>query len=175
MYVGIKVLSKWALVGQSISSNREEENWLANCLCRCCVASRVLFECYGLYIVGGVQWALNGLGNRRVENKSCSTSQFSPGAPGCSVLLVLNHSDVARTTLTPQRSWCRSSGKDGVGGSTGSVRYWKTASLSCRLIPPSHLHSWPFINSLSLATSSPPSSQKVQQLPLGGLLCCQHC
>lgn len=79
----------------------------------------MLFECYGLYIVGGVQWAFNSLGNQRVENKSCSTAQFSPGAPGSSVSLVLNHPDVARTTLTPQHSWRRSPGKDGVGGSVG--------------------------------------------------------
>ncbi len=44
--------------------------------------SRVQFERYGLYIVGSVQWASNGLENQQVENKSCSASQFSTGALG---------------------------------------------------------------------------------------------
>lgn len=63
--------------------------------------SRVLFECYGLYI-GSIQWALNSLEIQQVENKLCSASQFSTVTLGCFILLVLNHSDVAGMTLTLQ-------------------------------------------------------------------------
>lgn len=65
--------------------------------------NRVLFENYNTYyIIGSVQWALNGLENQQVENKSCSASQLSTEAHGCLVLLVLNQSDVAGMTLTSQ-------------------------------------------------------------------------
>lgn len=100
----------------------------------------VLFECCGLYIVGGVRWALNGLENQRVENKSCSASQFSTGAPGCFILLALNHSDVAAATLTPQPGGAVM--KDSlhrVGGSMGS-RILEDNFPPCRLIPASSVH-----------------------------------
>lgn len=91
----------------------------------------MLFECYGLCIVGSIQWALNGPENRQVENKSCSASQFSTGALGCFVLLVLNHSDVAGMTLTsqahgadPHEGQFTRSGRE-----HGEPRYWTTTSL----------------------------------------------
>lgn len=85
---------------------------------------------YNKYIVGSVQWALNGLENWQVENKSCSASQFSTGALGCLVLLVLNQSDVAGVTLTsqlhgadPHKGQFTRSGRE-----HGEPRYWTTTA-----------------------------------------------
>lgn len=58
--------------------------------------SRVLFERYGLYTVGSLQWALKFCGKQIML---CLSVQDWGTFIG---LLVLNHSDVAGMTLTSQ-------------------------------------------------------------------------
>lgn len=101
---------------------------------------------YSLYIVGGVQWALNGLENQWVENKSCSASQFSTVALRCFIgreSLWCNRNDLGSTDpLEGQCEWV------GVWAATILKDNWPT----CRLTPP-RLYISPFIHSHSLLIS----------------------
>lgn len=102
MHVQINIILNWSLVSQSISNNTAKK-WTDRSMVgvgatkqQCCLGAMVYI------LLCCVRWGLNGLENRQVKNKSCSASQFIPGALGYFVLLVLNHSDVAGMTLTSQ-------------------------------------------------------------------------
>ena len=171
MYVGIKVLSNWALVGQSINSNSEKKkiDWRTAC-------AGAAYQQSAVWVLWFIYcwWCPVGF-ERSWKSPSGKQIMFYLSVQSWSTRLFGFIGPESLWRSTNDLDWCRSSGKDGVDGSAGSVRYWKTASLSCRLIPPSHLHNWPLINSLSCATSSHSIQSEVRQLPLGGLLCCQHC
>lgn len=131
MHVQINIILNWSLVRQSISNNTAKKRTDRSMV----GAGATKQQSAGLgamvyILLCCVWWGLNGLENRQVENKSCSASQFSPGALGCFVLLVLNHCDVAEMTLTSQpRGADRHEGQFTQSGwDRGESRYWKTTS-----------------------------------------------